>query len=72
MKCSECVKEGKKSIVNVGGTTVTAMATQHYFDEDGKEHVHNPNTYSTTYFCSNGHTWGEGERKICWCGYNDD
>jgi hypothetical protein len=68
MTCPECVKEAKRSVVYVGASSVTCMMYEHYFDEDGKEHVHNPNTTSTHYSCSQGHSWVEGTRGKCWCG----
>jgi len=41
-----------------------------YWDEEGKQHFHNPNYNDEQYECSNGHLWG----KIyyppdCFCGW---
>ena len=47
MKCSECITEGKKSQVNPGWSTVTAMYCAPYYDEDGKYHNHDRNTTTT-------------------------
>ena len=57
MKCERCVKEGKRSTVRVEDYTRTLLAVDSYYDEDGFGHSHDPNTSTTTYRCSNGHTW---------------
>ena len=67
MICPECIKAGLKSMVYVGGSSSTLMMYDHYFDEDGKEHFHNPNTTTTSYSCSQGHKWVEGTLSKCWC-----
>ena len=59
MICQKCKRDGKRSKVYVGTSTVTAMYSQPYYDEDGK-YVHNdPNTTTTTYWCSNSHRFSE-------------
>ncbi|PWU07235.1 MAG: hypothetical protein C5B43_00645 [Verrucomicrobia bacterium] len=55
MKCPECIKEGKKSTLNIGGMSVTAAGYRNYYDEDGDYHHHDPNKHKTYYSCSNGH-----------------
>ena len=67
MKCPECVAEGKRSKVYVGGHSSTLMGYLAYYDEDGKLHDHDPNVYSTNYRCSNGHKWTESKKNKCWC-----
>lgn len=67
MKCPTCVEEGNKSIVSVGGSITTAMASHQFYDENGKYHLHDPNTSSTQYRCSNGHDWTESSKNKCWC-----
>lgn len=69
MKCPECVKENKKSFVNVGMSMTTAMYAAPFYDEEGKYHHHDPNTTSTEYSCSNGHRWTHKSTSTCWCGY---
>lgn len=70
MKCSECVKENKKSCVYVGVGSVTAMYFAPYYDEKGEFHHHDGNTHSTSYSCSNGHHWTESRRgSPCHCGW---
>ena len=56
MRCKECEKQGLKSKVYPGTSWCTCLAWQPYYDEDGKYHNKNPNTTTTTYRCSNGHT----------------
>lgn len=57
MKCPVCEKEDKKSKVFIGHSTSTLLAWTPYYDEDGKFVNENPNTRTTTYSCSNGHTF---------------
>jgi hypothetical protein len=57
--CPECQKEGQRSKVYIGATSVTLMAVHRYYDEDGDLHVDDPNKMTTTYSCSNGHQWRE-------------
>lgn len=59
MKCPECIKEGKRSIVTEDGCSSTAMYCPPRWDENGKRIVDNVNTTTTEYSCSNGHIWTE-------------
>ena len=68
MICPECAKEGKTSCVYPGGSTSTLLMYSHFFDEQGREHFHDPNWTTTHYSCSNGHRWTEEDRPKCWCG----
>jgi hypothetical protein len=65
MKCPECKKAGKKSIVSPGTTTTTAMMTHSFYDEDGVYHVHDYNQSTTEYLCSEGHVWTQKHRRKC-------
>lgn len=69
MKCPDCVKEGLKSNVYPGHSYTTAMFCRPYYDEDGKLHVHDMNTTTTSYYCSNNHTWSKSHQGSCWCGW---
>jgi hypothetical protein len=71
MKCPQCVKEGKRSVVTVGGRFTTAMWSTPFYDEDGKRHNHDRNVITTKYRCSNGHQWSADTRPTCWCGWPD-
>lgn len=58
MKCLQCVREGKKSIVTKGATY--ANAGPYYpiqYDEDGRLMPTPSPTSYTSYSCSNGHVW---------------
>lgn len=57
VKCPQCVKEGLKSIVYVGASSRTLMCIQEWYDEYGNYHYYDPNTTTTNYTCSNGHSW---------------
>jgi hypothetical protein len=67
MKCLECVKNNQTSRVSVGGSTTTLMGFTPFYDEDGRYHSHDPNTKTTYYSCSNGHSWTETSKSKCWC-----
>ncbi len=57
IKCPECVKEGKTSrLYSEQGGATTDMAWECYYDEKGRYHMHNPNSKSWFYKCSNGHS----------------
>lgn len=72
MKCSQCVKEGKKSKVYPGVGMTTAMYCSLFYDEDGKYHHHDNNITTQEYSCSNGHKWTEKTSGSCWCGWGKD
>jgi len=66
--CPVCVKKGLRSTVRRGGTIGTCMAWDIYYDEDGVYHNNNPNSYTTEWYCSQGHEWIEtyqcGKSKV--------
>lgn len=59
MKCPECVKENKKSIIYVGSITRTMMGSRPYYDENGIYHDHDYNSSMIEHSCSNKHSWNE-------------
>ncbi len=65
MKCKTCVEQGLKSTVEVVSSVSTLMCEHQYYDEDGRYHLHDPNTTNTLYRCSNGHSTGETSRRHC-------
>ena len=67
--CPECAKEGKKSFVYPGPTMSTLMYCAPFYDEEGKLHHHDCNSHTTTYTCSNNHTWTVCKKGSCWCGW---
>lgn len=60
--CRECEAEGEKSCVVLVATTMTLMGSLPYYDEDGRLHEDDPNTYTTAYTCSRGHQWSVSRR----------
>ena len=59
MRCLECIKENKRSIVTQGITTSYAIYRPIQYDENGHL-IQNTNKDSQTqYSCSNGHSWSE-------------
>ena len=59
--CEQCKKEGKKSMIFIGGTSCTAVfCGLGYWNEEGEFQPRKDcNTCSTTLSCSNGHVWEE-------------
>lgn len=65
MRCPECVEQGLRSRVYGGNDGVTLLGFNPYYDEDGNYHSHDPNKYSTSYHCSNGHRWQVSRVSLC-------
>lgn len=59
MKCPQCIKEDKKSIVTQGSTYTTLVHFPKRYDENGILMPTGRNTLKTYYSCSNGHSWEE-------------
>lgn len=70
MRCPVCVSENQKSVVRITGTKSPEVPKDHFYDEQGQEHSHNPNIIRTTFRCSNGHRFEEASSWECVvCGY---
>lgn len=69
MICPECKAQGLKSRVEDLGSSRTLLGYRPFYDEDGKRHVHDPNTITTSYRCSNDHVWTVKRKRECWCGW---
>jgi hypothetical protein len=61
--CPACQKNGQKSTVHEGMSTVTLLSTSRYWDQEGVEHYYDPNIWTTRYSCSNGHSWTEHQQR---------
>ena len=72
--CRHCREAGDTSTVSADeGTRATAMIVNVFHDEQGRRHRHDPNTYTTSYRCSQGHVWEERQERPCPvvdCGWN--
>ncbi len=56
MMCPVCQREGTTSTLSVStGSVVTGMPIKRYYDTEGREHWHDPNSSCTSARCSNGH-----------------
>lgn len=55
MQCPQCIEEGKRSTIVLGGGSRTLLGWTPYYDEDGNYHSHDPNRTSSSGQCSNGH-----------------
>lgn len=74
MICPICKEQGLKSIVYDTGGTSTAMSYHSFYDEEGKHHLHDPNTIMRYFICNKKHKFvkrssggcfhGDYERKI--------
>jgi hypothetical protein len=69
MICEVCQKEGRKSTIQVGGSSKTCVHCPPFYDEEGAYHCHDRNTTTTDYCCSNGHAWVKQSTGSCWCGW---
>jgi hypothetical protein len=67
--CPVCANTAQRSTVRITRTNSGALPKDHYFDEEGAEHSHNPNIVVTEYSCSNGHRFAERSSWQCHCGY---
>ncbi len=65
MICPTCKKEGEKSNVFYENSTSTLLGYSPHWDYKGNYHNHDPNTTTSHYRCSNGHTWDEEHEKSC-------
>ena len=71
MSCPKCKEAGEQHrVFDLGGSS-TLLHYSPFFDESGKRHVHDPNTLTLSYKCSNNHTWTEKRKRSCWCGWPD-
>ena len=70
MICPKCEASGGRSRVYVtpGGIS-TAMAYQPYYDEEGRYHYHDGNSFTQTWACSEGHSGAIVGANRCWCGW---
>jgi len=65
MICPFCKEEGKKSHVHPGVRSTTLIGFSTYYDEDGIYHIHDPNSSSQNFICSNKHRWNEVSYEPC-------
>jgi len=65
MICKQCQDQGTKSRVTPLGGTETLLGFNPYYDEEGRYHSHDPNTFTGRYKCSNDHEWIEQETTPC-------
>lgn len=70
MICPDCKKLEKKSRTYECGSYATLGYTAPFYDENGNYHNHDRNLATTTYRCSNGHTWTSVSGGKCWCGWS--
>lgn len=61
--CPKCKKFGLKSRVTYGGSQVTLMNTHSWYDEEGNFHYDDPNITTSSYWCSEYHTFITREQK---------
>jgi hypothetical protein len=71
MICPTCREAGQRSTVRLYANRPPGdqLPKDHYYDESGAEHSHNPNIFRTNFRCSLGHTFFELSSWECWCGY---
>lgn len=70
MICPTCSAAGQRSTVRVIRSTNPGQPKDHFWDEEGVEHFHNPNIIVTELECSSGHRFAERSSWQCHeCGY---
>lgn len=77
MICPTCQNSGQRSTVRIVKQPAINKAifrdvppTDHFWDEEGNEHSHNPSIIVTEYLCSKGHRFAERSSWECGaCGY---
>lgn len=68
--CRKCRDRGLRSFVHErAGGTRTLLACFPYYDEKGREHIHDHNRITSKYECSNGHRFKIKSYEECWCGW---
>lgn len=55
MICEKCKDLGLRSKLFEGASYRTAVMGGNFYDEAGRRHIHDPNTTTTDYSCSQGH-----------------
>lgn len=65
MRCKECDKERKRSILHIGTYSETGPVPHSYYDEDERYHFHSRNIREINYYCSRGHRYSESEKIKC-------
>ncbi len=68
--CETCQEQGLKSTVQSSYSMSTCLGYHDFYDEDGNQHCHDPNTTTTDFTCSNGHKFTKKSKRSCWCGWN--
>lgn len=72
MICPQCKELGLKSRVYASPRMRTPfLYCELFYDEEGQSHTHDRNTTTTSYRCSQGHSWIESSTGSCWCGWPD-
>lgn len=69
MICQECQKSGTTSRVYESYTVTTSLMGEQFYDEEGRQHFHDPNIDTHEYACSKGHKWHHQRTRGCWCGW---
>lgn len=64
--CPACKEAGKESFSAPGNQTTTLMPMrEHFFDQHGFLHHHDPNRISTLWICSERHRYVEVSFNLC-------
>jgi hypothetical protein len=70
LRCPICIAAGLRSVVRDIRFTNPKLKRDHFWDEEGVEHFHDPSVIVTEYECSNGHHFAERSSWQCHvCGY---
>jgi hypothetical protein len=75
MICAKCREEGKRSTLRLRKLGNTLMGyVGEFYDENGKFHIHDGNSFKVNFKCSAGHEWTDELKPFpCpTCGLNYD
>lgn len=71
MECKQCRSESKEwEKIHPTGSRRTMMGVERFWDKQGDYHVHDRNTVTRGFRCSEGHRWeSKSKDGLCWCGW---
>lgn len=64
MRCPNCTETGAAHTVTQGAERSTMVRHGGHWDAQDVYHDHNPNTYTNSYTCSNGHAWTQARPSV--------
>lgn len=69
MKCEVCKSQNLTSSITKVGDVNPDIRANTFYDENGKQHIHNTVELTSIFVCSRGHSTKRIIRPQCWCGW---